>query len=416
MANNALKKITIGLFSLLLVFGLFGAASALELDANEPALFVIDDVNYDDPYAPGETIPVEIELENLADKDTGDDIEDITVEVWIEDDMGEEITDKVEYKIKQITQDDYAEFTVDVPVPIDAVTDEDYTLHVTAEGEWEETGNDVSDSWTDKLEIEQPEHGLYVEDVRLSREKAFSGETVDVAVEVANIGEEDESNVKVKVEIPEIGATKTISLLNTIGSGYDYTTYLTLDIPEADSGVYTLEVKVYNEDAGDVYEQDIVVEEAEVIEEETVTETPTTTSSITQTISVGQGSVFSIQVSNNLNIAKTYEFDVGGVADWATARVDPARMIIGPGDSAKIYVYVNPTEAGEHTFTLFVKENGAVIAANQMNVNVADGFVDTGESSDMQTVFGFLILVFTILIAGYIYKHRESEKGKQVYY
>lgn len=405
--KNALKKIAVGLFSLLLVLGVFASAGIAD-----GKLFVIEDVDFDDPFAPGDIIPVEITLENLAEND---DVEDITVKVWIEDDEDERITDYVKHNIKRIHQDDEKEFTVYVSIPIDAVEDDDYTLHVTAEGEWNgET--DVSDEVVSLLEIEQPEHSLHISDVRLSTDNVMSGETVDVAVKVANIGEEDETNIKIKVEIPEIGAVKTVSLLNTLGAGYDYTAYLTLDVPQAESGIYTLVAKAYNEDAGATYERDVMVELAQVVVDESTGTAVSTTSQITQTIAVGKGSIFSIEVRNNANIPKTFDLAVGGVADWGTARVDPLQLTLGPGEADMAYVHVMPTEAGTHAFTLFVKDNGATIAANQINVNVVGGIANPETFGDMHNIFAFMLVVFIVIVAGYLYKKENSGNKKQVYY
>lgn len=404
-----LKKIAFGLFSLLLVLGVFAAAGVAD-----EKLFVIDDVDYDDPYAPGDVIPVEITLENLA---VSNDVEDIVVRAWLEDDIGDRIVDKVRYDIKRMHQDDEKEFTVYVPIPADTLEDT-YTLRVTAEAEWEETGEDVSDSWAGELEIEQPEHGLYVETVQLSTDHIIAGETLDVAVGVANNGQEDESNIKIKAEIPEIGAEKTIALLNTLGAGYDYTAYLTLDVPEADAGIYTFTAKVYNTNTGDVYEQDIVMETAEVVVDNGAAVSVPVTGLATQTIEAGKGSIFSIQVKNNENVVKTYDLVVGGAADWASTRVDPTQVNLGPGESEIVYVYVLPTDTGEHAFTMYVKEGGATIAANQVKVHVAGGVTDTETVSSLKNFFAFLVLVFILITAGYLYKKDQvgGKKSKQIYY
>jgi len=263
---------------------------------------------------------------------------------------------------------------------------------------------------------------LYIESVELSTDHVVVGETLDVAIKIANNGREDESNIKIKVEIPEIGAEKTVSILNTLGSGYDYTAYLTLEIPEADAGIYTFVAKVYNVETGDTYEQDIVVEEAELV----VVEEPATGASvslpamgtITQTIEAGKGSIFSIEVKNNEDVAKTFDFVVGGVTDWATARVDPSQLTIGPGETEMVYVYVLPTDTGEHAFTLYVKENGITVAANQIKVNVVGGVAETETVSNLGNFFAFLVLVFVLVVAGYLYKKEQfgGKGAKQIYY
>lgn len=408
MVNNALKKIMIGFLSMLVIFTAFAAVNA------DQSLFIIEDVDIDDPYHPGDIMSVDITLEN---NHQSKDVEDIKVRVWIEDDDNDKITNKVRYDIKRIANDREKDFCIDIQVPKDAVDDDDYTLHITAEGEWDGKENVEAREWVEEFEVEQANHKLNIESVKLYTNHVFSGETVDVAIDVANTGKEDESNVNVKVEIPEINAEKTVSLLNTIGSGYDYTTYLTLEIPDAESGVYTLVAKVYNANTGDIYEQDIVVEKVTVMQNTDGSAPITTSAAVAQTIAQGKGSIFSIQVANNANTAKAFTFGVGGIADWATGRVDPGQLVIGPGESELVQVYVMPNQAGEHTFTLFVKEDGVVTAANQVKVDVAGSVADTQEFSEMQNVFAFLILVFIVVTAGFLYKHRNNDKkSKQVYY
>lgn len=409
--KNTWKKLAFGLFSLLLVLGIFGAAPA----AAESKLFVISDVDYDDPVAPGDVLPVEIELENLG----SDDLKDILVKVWIEDDEGERIGNKVKYDINRLgdveTNYNSKEFDINVPIPDNAVEDM-YTLHVTAEAEWEATDDKVEDYWISPLEIEQQEHGIYIKNVKLSTDNVIAGEQLDVAVTILNNGQEDQSNIRIKAEISEIGAEKTVAMLNTLGAGYDYTAYLTVDVPSADSGIYTFTVKAYNANAGDTYEQDILMEEVVFVTDdgEAVVDVPVT-GAVTQTIEAGQGSIFSIEVKNNANTPKTFDLVVGGAADWATTRIDPTQLTLGPGESEIVYVYVLPTDTGEHAFTLYVKEGGATIAANQVKVNVG-GYADTETVTSLKNFFAFLVLVFIVVTAGYLYRKELLGKGKKVYY
>ena len=77
--------------------------------------------------------------------------------------------------------------------------------------------------------------------------------------------------------------------------------------------------------------------------------------------------------------------------------------------------YVLPTEAGEHSFTLFVKEDGSVTAASQVDVNVAGEVSTTEEFGNMQNIFAFLIVVFVVIVGGYLYGKKDVG-GKKVYY
>lgn len=405
--NNFIKQ--------MLVFLIAGIMLATPVIATESSKFIIQDVDYDDPVAPGQTLTATVTLENLA---TSDDVQDITVKAWLEDKNGELVGQKYSTDVVQVHQDYDKDVTFNIAIPSDTEADT-YTLYVTAKGEWEDANSEVSASWDGTVEVEQAEHGLAVQNVRLSANTLSAGDAVDVAVTILNNGQADEAGVVIKAEIPALGVSNSVKLINALGESAEITQYLTLKLPDnVKDGLYTVKVTAYNEKAGASGSTDVVVENQVVV--------PTPTGAVTQpatsiqTIAAGKGAVFSMQVANNAATAKTFSFTVGGASDWTSnVRVDPAVIQLGAGESETVQIHMIPTEAGEHTFTMFVNDGSTTIAGQQVKVAVTGSALGTDADASQSMV----ILLIFVLIAAFAYWRYQtggfegSKKPlKQIYY
>ncbi len=404
--NNFMKQV--------LAFLIAGIMLATPVAATESNKFAISDVSFEDPVAPGQTLTATVTLDNTA---LTDDVKDITVKAWIEDSNGDLVGTKVSMDVVQLHQDCDKDVTVNIAVPSNTDADT-YTLYVTAKGEWEDANTEVSASWNGPVEVEQAEHGLAIENVKLSANTLSAGDSVDVAITVLNNGNNDENGVVIKAAIPELGVEKSVKLINTLGQYAETTQYITLQLPEkVQDGLYTVKVTVYNDQAGTSANADFVVENAVVAKPSGAITQPATG---VQTIEAGKGVVFSMQIANNAQTAKTFSFTVGGASDWTSnVRVDPAVISLGAGESETVQIHMIPTQAGEHSFTLFVSDGATTIAGQQVKVAVTGNALGTDTDAGQSLV----VLLIFVLVAAFAYWRYQTggfegstKKLKQIYY
>jgi uncharacterized membrane protein len=405
--NNVVKT--------LLAFLIAGIILATPVVATESSKFAISDVSFEDPVAPGQTLTATVTLDNTA---LTDDVKDITVKAWIEDSNGDLVGTKFSTDVVKLRQDCDKDVTVNIAVPSN--TEEDtYTLWVTAEGKWVDAKEKVTASWNGPVDVEQAEHALAIENVKLSANTLSAGDSVDVAITVLNNGQNDENGVVIKAAITELGVEKSVKLINTLGQYAETTQYITLQLPEkVQDGLYTVKVTVYNDQAGTSANADFVVENAVVAPKPTGAITQPATG--VQTIEAGKGVVFSMQIANNAQTAKTFSFTVGGASDWTSnVRVDPAVISLGAGESETVQIHMIPTQAGEHSFTLFVSDGATTIAGQQVKVAVTGNALGTDTDAGQSLV----VLLIFVLVAAFAYWRYQTggfegstKKLKQIYY
>ena len=368
----------------------------------------------DDNVAPGAKLEIEFDLENTAAKDYKDVV--VTAQIEGKDDT------KVTKDFGTIAGGSVREsrkITVQVP---DDLKDGSYNVLLKAKGKLSGTGTRTAQAEI-PFTVEQEDYSAYVDEVTLSSEKLIAGTSVDVAVKLINNGKNDLEDLKLTVEVPEVYAKQSIRI-QSIEQDNEKLIYLTLNIPEdASSGIYTLKVTAVNAEASALYTQNIeVTKVAPKVVENKDKVTPTTVSM--PSIKQGQGAVVSLEVTNNGDARKTYSVVLGGVADWtSSARGEPEAVALNAGDSKTVQVYVLPKEAGDRSFTLYVKDGAELVSAVQVNVKVAASQASAGTVATPQInaswMFAGLVLLVAVVAGVLLYRKENGGQKKQsssVYY
>ena len=209
-----------------------------DLDINE------FDLN-EDEFTPGETVEVEVEVEN----DGNDDIEDLVVKVWLTerndaDEIEKEKSDKFDLD-EDDTWDDVFEIELD-----DNLDDGTYEIHVRVY----ESGNEDEQCYeeTKEIDIERPAQKVIIEDILISPISLTCDQTFTAQVDVQNIGDRDDDAVKVRMFNSELDIdviSDTFDLDEYDKSGDDETVYLMGAIPsDVDVKEYTLTFTLYYDD------------------------------------------------------------------------------------------------------------------------------------------------------------------------
>ncbi|MBD3262910.1 PKD domain-containing protein [Candidatus Woesearchaeota archaeon] len=154
-------------------------------------------INPDDEVKPGQEVEFEVEVENKL----GYDVEDVVVTATIFDiDDGDELEEETEeFDLDGEDKSEEETKTLVLTIPYDADED-DYDVEIKVEWEADEDGYNV---YEDTIEVEKDKHDVVVLSTYLSSETVAPGATADAAVEIANIGKNDE-NVRIKIQSTDL--------------------------------------------------------------------------------------------------------------------------------------------------------------------------------------------------------------------
>ena len=194
---------------------------------------LVADNDYEDEVSPGDTIVLELELEN------GNNVyNDVSLEAYLRDSNGLRVSEVQETSDFNLVAEEEETVTMqfEVEEDLEEGTYEIYVVGTSDEGTLFEETYSVS--------VEREENSLVVTDLRVSN-GATAGETVDVAVTILNNGQTDEDNVLVSLSVA--GATVTSDYF-TVEEDEELVRYFTMTLPTGASGNEVVTVNVANED------------------------------------------------------------------------------------------------------------------------------------------------------------------------
>ncbi|MCG2718551.1 MAG: putative S-layer protein [Nanoarchaeota archaeon] len=355
------------------VCGDFLGGSSLTIDYD-----IIDD---DEDFYPGDNIEIEVDVENEGEED----LEDIEVEAVLYDITDGKRLDVVKsdsFDLDEDESEDNIDLILEIPTDVDMGNKFIVFISVYEDGNDEEQ---CDWKFEDNLDFKRKKHDISIDKIVLSPSTAKAGETVDVKVDVENVGDRDEEDVYVKVKNGEMDIEVKSELfdIDAYESGDDdeYTVTLSFTVPEdAEEGNYDLEIYVYDEDDENY---DSGEEFITIFVEGTSTTTTTTTTTGTATIStegtpteIEAGDSFSIPVklTNTDDEDKTYTVTVSNIGDWATTTSEIEAFLMA-GQSSTYYLTILPNDdasEGMHSVTVNVKEGTKVIATKTLSMTIPE--------------------------------------------
>ncbi len=440
------KKILVAVFALLLVAGTtFVAASNHKTDDFEIIDVEVDDISIfgadgsvlrDLSVERGEQIEVTVTIEALNGTDNingQDGTEDVKIDVELEGAEAEgseldDIEDETDF-FDIINGKTYTKrLVLDIPDDIDS--GEEFTLDVEVSG-----GNDEA-RFIAPLAIDTAKHDLQVEDVVFAGGRNVeAGDVLTFTVWLNNKGDTDEEDIKVFVDIPELGVSSEGFVDELVTHEKEDDTdredrddtvpvSFSLRIPkDAESGTYDLII-----DAEFNRGKDTITSTEEItvsgIKGEEVTgptvETIISVDTTSQSVKQGEGVVYKVSVANLGSEAKTFSTEVSGVSPWGSARVDPGFVTVAPGASADMFVFVSAAESatvGKHVFTATVKEGAATVKSLSLEADVSSAAVEEVAPALDQVrrglEIGFAILLIILVILGIIIAISKIRKGRE---
>ncbi|MBU4501138.1 MAG: hypothetical protein KKA79_00985 [Nanoarchaeota archaeon] len=415
---KAIKQITA---ILLLLVGLLVVSSAA---LATPTSFEVE-VNDEDLAEGGSSFYAErggeLEIEIKFEFDEIKD--DLKIKTWLggyEYEDVEDSTSMFDYPVANVLM----KKVLNIELPNDMDASEEYFLHV------ELYNHDYVHQVKYKLQIEEQRHRLDIQDVILRPSTVTAGSAMFATVRVENMGDKKEENIKVTVSIPDLGVSAR-TYIDELVSEEDLNKYdedeietsesseeMRLTIPQdAAEGDYAVEVTLsYNRNKETVTHTETVhVKAADATATATAPETLVSVDGTSKELAAGIESAFKIMVANLGDSSAVYSVEIAGTELWATARVEPAMVTLGPDSTGEMYVYVKPkedAEAGTHSFTAKVKSGNTIVKETTLTADVTGSATSTttaataGETNFASLknalVIGFGVLVVLLVILGLI--------------
>ncbi|MDH3353392.1 MAG: hypothetical protein OEL87_03015, partial [Nanoarchaeota archaeon] len=274
---------------------------------------------------------------------------------------------------------------------------EKYTLYVEVVSKDEKSGAEYT------VSMQRESYTFEVLSVDYSL-KVSADDTVPVSVVVKNTGYDRMDDTYVVVSIPALSASARGYVGDLIPTedyvGYDdeedsmsKTVYL--EVPaNAESGVYEMDVKVYNDDAETIVKQLISIGDS--------ASTLVLAAVKNQDLSAGETATYDLVVVNSADDVKV--FNVKTVSGDALSVSAPSVVTVGPDASETISITasaVNDAAIGTYTFSVDVDGKQTVFGAN---------VVEASASTSVVALTVILVIIFVVLLAVLVVLLTRKEK------
>lgn len=233
------KIILFGLFFILLAF----SVCADVFDINE---FKFSSEGEDDEVKPGEILDVSFYVENAAD----DDLEDVEVNVWFEDD-GDVLEDEDEKDLEDDKtigdldsgEDERVDFSFRIPWNAEDGDDYDFVIEITADNASNNQQLTYEDS-SESIIVEKEKHDIVFYKADFFPDSIKCNREVSLKIGMINIGRENEENVGLSIKHDGLGidVQENVSMdkdygdkTNKINRVYDFSVPMTLA-----AGIYAI--------------------------------------------------------------------------------------------------------------------------------------------------------------------------------
>ena len=317
---------------------------------------------------------------------------------------------------------------VDYPVTLkiklpDLVQTDNYKLRVSIADR-----NSALATFNYNLKVDAPTHEIEIKDVTLSpAESVKAGRSLIANVRLKNFGAQSEEDIKITAKVAELDGVEDTYYINEIGADESKSSEdLLLRIPmDAKPGVYTLKVeadynnghdKATDEVEFEVLKGDVAASGTSGTATTPTTPQPNTTTPTTPTqsnnvlinydantkvLTQGEGgAIYSVTIANQGATARSFVVDVSGV-DWATVRMSPGNMVVvNPGESKAVYVYVSANEdasVGTHDISATIKSGSDVVGTAAFKADVVEAKASLNQTS-FNSILTYLLVALVIVL------------------
>ncbi len=224
------------------------------------------------------------------------------------------------------------------------------------------------------LKLDPVKNAVEIVDIILSQEILEAGNVLTAVIRLANLGEDDEEDIRVELSVPELGLMQVEYIDEIAAEDEESSEELLLRIPtDAKPGVYTLNVRAdYDNRHASVFSSATfsVKNNAKAL---SGPKTVIVVGSQIESASAAKPGIFPVSLTNNLR-AQAFTLAVEGVDGWADAEINPVNTaLLESGETAQFAVILTPNrgvEAGTRVFTVNFYTGGKALKQIPLTVNV----------------------------------------------
>ena len=379
-----------------------------------------------------DSIQVEVEVE--VDGSEDDDVDDIIVEIGLFDgsgvnkigDLEFDNSDEEKFDVGSMDGDDDEEtatFIFKVPgdmeagnhrVAIKAYSDGDEDIHCV------DTSSDFEDSdFFTRIDIErEDDEGKFIafDEVSFTPEQAMCEESVNMNINVINIGDEDQEQVKILLKSSALGIDDSFEIRNDLKEGEDQKVSFSFVIPEgAENKPHMLELSSQYDYNNGRYRQasdgvsSYSLQVSGCSDSGGTTPTPgeriVSIDASLESDAVSGGELVVVATITNLKQETTsFAVDALDYQSWATLESISNRVVnLGAGQSKEVTFMVNEDAIGEESFVIDVS-SGDESEVREIAVNIegesggiTGGVIGFGDNAYLW-IIGIINVVLVILI------------------
>src|SRR3989344_51796 len=357
----------------------------------------IEDPDNGDEFAPGETIELDVSVENNDNDELDVIVTAFLYNINEDDNIVEEDSETIE-----ISDGDEESFTLDLVLPLNGnLNDEDeYKIFIKSYEDGDEDQNCDEDSID--IDIEREKHDTRVDDFTLSPSIVSCGDVVEAEIDIVNIGSSNEDDVYVELKNSELELSEKseeFDLDNGNDKDNDATQRMTFTVPQdASEKTYQIEAIVYYDDGDEKTSKfaTLSVEDcgaAEEPEEQDSTELPKADIEVLSSSIEAKDNSFSVpvKITNNEASQETYTVDMSNIADWAEP-VSAKTLTLNAAQSSTLYFYVkaNKDTYGKQSATISVKDQaGKTLTTQTLALDLGEKPSEPVETSTFDTLKGY---------------------------
>jgi len=374
----------------------------------------------------GETVDVTVQL-----KGGSTDEESVRVKAWIGGYKYDEVED-VSSQFKVLADTVYVK-NLELEIPEDIDSTEDYTLHVEAYGP---LGDEVEyDSLVFTLRVTPVQDLLNIQDVVFNPGLYVdAGNPLYAKVRLENTGDNKQEDIRVSLNIPALGIsvrdyvdelvseeTCDISDCDDDEETSATSNELMLKIPEnTKEGTYELQVLVEYDRLHESVQKTYLlnVKGKELVDETSQINRIVSVDTATKEIDQGKGVIYRFTLANLGSSTETYTVETSGLDTWATSRVDPALVTVASDNTGELFVYISANEdavAGLHMFSVKVKSGDTTVKEFNLGADVKEVAKASkfGLASILWIVFAVLVIVVAVLGVILLVKRSREDNAEE---
>ncbi len=282
--------------------------------------------------------------------------------------------------------------------------------------------------WNTVIDVNTKRHDVEIKDVLFNPSLTLkAGRSLLASVRVGNEGERNEDNVKVTFSIPELGVSDSDYLDQIKSDDEKMSEELYLRLPDcAKAGDYKGVASIDYNDAYDTIKKEFTVK---VLENENCKKTgeKTLITASPETLNIvagGNEAVYPVSLTNAGTDSRTYVLEAS-VGDWATTRVTPNVLVVGPGETKTAYAYLaakKDAPVGEKVGTLTVKSGDQTLQQVSLKANVVAAKKPATSNRWEKLEIGLVVLALLVVIVAVIFAitrmkgNGEEKKEEETYY